>query len=147
MLLTSGQIYRPVYKSYRLNERMYGALEGKSKVRACSLSALCPVNSMAMRCTFISSSSLSFPLLTLSFFLLTLHSTRHGNLLNRYTLIPHCFIIPLLALSLCSRCRHVWTWEKIEWLPSELVRTCVHYNISYLLSSPYYLVPYKRKQF
>ena len=28
----SGQIYRPVYKSYRLNERMYGALEGKSKV-------------------------------------------------------------------------------------------------------------------
>ena len=26
-----GQIYRPVYKSWRLNERMYGALEGMSK--------------------------------------------------------------------------------------------------------------------
>ena len=26
-----NQIYRPVYKSYHLNERMYGALEGKSK--------------------------------------------------------------------------------------------------------------------
>ena len=30
-----GQIYRPVYKSYRLNERMYGSLEGKSKVQSC----------------------------------------------------------------------------------------------------------------
>ena len=36
----SGQIYRPVYKSYRLNERMYGALEGKSKVR---MSVLFPI--------------------------------------------------------------------------------------------------------
>jgi 2,3-bisphosphoglycerate-dependent phosphoglycerate mutase len=30
-----GQIYRPVFKSYRLNERMYGALEGKGKVQTC----------------------------------------------------------------------------------------------------------------
>lgn len=29
-----GQVYRPVFKSYRLNERMYGALEGKSKIQS-----------------------------------------------------------------------------------------------------------------
>ena len=32
---STGQIYRPVFKSYRLNERMYGDLEGKSKVQTC----------------------------------------------------------------------------------------------------------------
>ena len=30
-----GQIYKPVFKSYRLNERMYGDLEGKSKIQTC----------------------------------------------------------------------------------------------------------------
>lgn len=31
MLIGLNQIYKPVYKSWRLNERMYGDLEGKSK--------------------------------------------------------------------------------------------------------------------
>lgn len=31
LLQELNQIYRPVYKSYRLNERMYGAFEGLSK--------------------------------------------------------------------------------------------------------------------
>ena len=31
LLRELNQIFRPVYKSYRLNERMYGALEGLSK--------------------------------------------------------------------------------------------------------------------
>ena len=33
LLQELNQIYRPVYKSFRLNERMYGALEGLSKPR------------------------------------------------------------------------------------------------------------------
>lgn len=33
LLQELNQIYRPVYKSYRLNERMYGAFEGLSKPR------------------------------------------------------------------------------------------------------------------
>lgn len=31
LMMELSQIYRPVYKSWRLNERMYGALEGMSK--------------------------------------------------------------------------------------------------------------------
>lgn len=31
LLIGLNQLYKPVYKSWRLNERMYGALEGKSK--------------------------------------------------------------------------------------------------------------------
>ena len=48
-VLCTGQIYRPVFKSYRLNERMYGDLEGKSKVSLNSYVIFLSLLSMLIR--------------------------------------------------------------------------------------------------
>ena len=113
----AGQIYRPVYKSYRLNERMYGALEGKSKV--CSWNQ----QAAAVYCT-LPCPSISLFILYFCFLSLFLYHYLFLSLLSPLSLALSLFVPvyqPFL-LFLILRCRLVWIWARKKWPHSVQVR-------------------------